>query len=159
MAKPSAAELHETTVGHGSGHPLPCRQTIRHHVRLQNIEPAVIVEVGNIDAHARKARVLEPCGRVVGEGSIPIVDIQDIVGRVVVGDIDVGPPIPIQVGNRDAESKPDLPQDARFRGHVRERAVAVIAVESIVADGTLAAYAERVPFCLAARKIPGRIGE
>jgi hypothetical protein len=37
----------------------------------------------------------------VRECSVPVVDIEDIVRDDVVGDVDIGPAIPIHIGNRD----------------------------------------------------------
>jgi hypothetical protein len=46
--------------------------------------------------------VLEPTGGFVRERPITVVDVKDVVGHAVVGDVDVGPPISIHVGDDNA---------------------------------------------------------
>ena len=109
VAKSPATQDHATAMGEIPAHPLLAVQGGRHHVHLQDVGPAVVVEIGDIDAHARKTRMLEPRAGPIGKRSIPVVDVEDIIGGDVVGHVEVGPPIPVQVGNRHPESIPDLP--------------------------------------------------
>ena len=88
--------------------------------------------------------MLEPRGGLVGERPIPVIDIQDIVRLDVVRDVNVGPPIPVQVGDRHAESIPDVLQYPGFPGHVGKGPVAVVAVQPIGASEARAPYARRV---------------
>src|SRR5207249_9359378 len=101
VAKSPATQLYLTAVGEVPAHALALGQGGRHHVHLQNVGPAVVIEIGDVHAHAREARVLEPRTSPVGERSISVVDVEDIIGGDVVGDVEIGPPVPVQVGNRD----------------------------------------------------------
>src|SRR5439155_281807 len=111
------------------------------HVHLQNVGPAVVVEIGDINAHTRKTRVLEPRAGPIGKRSIAVVDVEDVIGCDVVRDVEVGPPVPVQVGHRHAESIPELPQYPRFLRYIGECPVAVVAIELVVAGRAVTAYA------------------
>src|SRR5439155_21797401 len=159
VAKTLSGELRESTIRHMAAHPFASAQSFRHHVRLQNVWPAVIVEIGDIDAHAGKTRMLEPLAGFIRKRSIPVVDIKDVVGRDVVRDVDVGPPVSIDVADDDAESVPELSQYPPFPGDIRECAVTVVAVELIVAAGAPAACGRRVDGGFTAVEILGRVVE
>ena len=154
--KSSAAQLHLAAVGQVATHPFSLVQGGRHHVDLQDVGPAVVVEVGDIDAHAGEARVLEPAGGLIGERSVSVVDVQDIVGRDVVRDIDVGPPVAVDVADHNAEPISELAENPRFAGNVGKRAVAVVAIQLVVTAGVPAADAGRACF-LTTRKVVGRV--
>src|SRR2546422_4969064 len=49
----------------------PYTTLFRSHVHLQNVGPAVVVEIGDINAHARKTRMLEPRAGSIGKRAIP----------------------------------------------------------------------------------------
>src|SRR2546426_7361259 len=148
--------LFRSTVGQVATHPFPPAQGGGHHVDLEDVGPAVVVEVGDIDAHTGETRVLEPGGGLIGERSIPVVDIQDIVGRDVVGDIDVGPPVAVDVADHNAEPISELAENPCFAGNVGKRAVAVVAVQLVVTARVLAADAGGA-FRLATPKVVGRV--
>src|SRR2546429_7894822 len=59
-------------------------------------------------------------------------------------DVDVGSPIPVEVGDGHAESITDLSQDAGLLGYVRERSVAVVPIKLIVTAGARALKARGV---------------
>src|SRR2546425_12349976 len=88
--------------------------------------------------------MLEPRAGPIGKRAVAVVDVENVIGRDVVGDIEVGPPIPVQVGNRHPESIPDLPQYSRFPRYISEGPIAVIAIQRIVARGAFSPHAERV---------------
>ena len=155
VAKPSAAQLHLAFVRDEAAHPLACAQRGRHHVDLEDVGPAVVVEIGDIDAHAGEARVLEPGSCLVGERSVPVVDVQDVVGCDVVGDIDVGPSIPVDVGHDHPESIPDLPQNPCLARYVREGPIAVVSIEFVVAGRAVTTHPERVRLCCTTGKVLG----
>ena len=159
IAKSAATQLHSLVVREESAHPFPATQGRGHHVHLEDVGPSVVVEIRGTDAHARKARVPEPLRGPVGERAIPVVDIEDIVRGDVVRDIDVGPAIPIDVRYDDAEPIADVPQDPRFLRDIRERPVAIIAIELVVAARGLSARARRMHRDLASREILGRVVE
>ena len=75
----------------------------------------------------------EPGSGLVSEGPVPVVHIQHVIWRDVVRDVDVGPAVAGEIGDRDTQAIADIPHDTRLLGHVRERAVTIVAVESIVA--------------------------
>src|SRR5207244_13403889 len=128
-----AAEVHATASRETPAHPLAALHGGRHHVRLHNVGPAVVIEISDIDTHARKARMLEPRAGLIGERAIAVVDVEDIIGCDVVGDVEVGPPISVHVGHHHAESVPDLSQYPRFAGYTGKGPVAVVAIQRIVA--------------------------
>src|SRR5439155_23205295 len=70
VAKPSAAQVHATAMREIPAHPLASLQGGRHHVHLHNVGPAVVIEISDIDTHARKARMLEPRAGLIGERAI-----------------------------------------------------------------------------------------
>ena len=78
---------------------------MREHLRLDNVLPPIIVEVSDIDAHSRVARVLEPCSTLVRKRAVLIVDVEYIVRRDIVRDIYVGPAISVQIGNGDTKTE------------------------------------------------------
>ena len=155
IAESPGMQLHATAVGEVPAHPFASGQARRHHVHLNNVGPAVVVEVGDVDPHPREAGVLEPSRGLVGERAIAVVDVEDIVGRDVVRDVDVGSPIPVEVGDGHAESITDLSQDAGLLGYVRERSVAVVPIELIVTAGARAPQTRGVEGRFRARKILG----
>src|SRR5205807_1493520 len=91
-----------------------------------------VVEIGDVDAHSRLTRVLQPLARLVRERAVPVVDIDDVVRNAVVGDVDVGPAIAVQIGDRDAEPVAGIAQDPGMIRHVRELAMAVVVVKLVV---------------------------
>ena len=76
--------------------------------------------------------MLQVLRRPVFERPVPVVDPHQIVREEVVGNVDVGPAIAVQVGHRHAETV-SLGQDAGLLRHVGEGAVAVVAVQPISA--------------------------
>ena len=159
VAKASLARLTDTVVRHEPARPFAAAQVARHHVHLKDVGPAVIIEIRDVHAHASEARVLEPLGSLVGERSVSIVDIHDIVGHDIVGDVDVGSAVSVQIGNGNAEPIAGLPQDARLSADIGERTIAVVAVELVVAVGGHAAHTDGHARHLPAREISGRVVE
>src|SRR5216110_241085 len=49
VAKSPATQVHATAMGEKPAHPLLAVQRGRHHVHLQDVGPAVVVEIGDID--------------------------------------------------------------------------------------------------------------
>src|SRR5207237_3435168 len=96
------------------------------------------------DNLAGKTGGLEPGAGLVGERAVAVVDVQDVVGCGVVGDVDVGPTVSVHVRDHHPESVSDLLQDPRLPGYIREGPIAVVAIELVVAFGAAALDAERV---------------
>ena len=143
-AKPLALKVHDRAPGREPAHALSLAQGVRHHVHLEDVGTAVIIEIRDIDPHAREAGMFEPRGGLVGERPVAVVDVQDVVRLHVVRDVDVGPPIAVQVGDRHAESVTHVLQYPGLPGHVGKGAVAVVAVQPIVAAEARTAYPRRV---------------
>src|SRR5206468_11066917 len=81
---------------------------------------------------------------LVGKRSVPVVDVEDIIGCDVVGDVDIGPAVAVHVRHHHPESVSDLLQDPRLPGYIREGPIAVVAIELVVAFRAAALDAERV---------------
>ena len=155
VAKPPATEIEAAAIGEIPAHAFLSFQGGRQHVHLQNVRPAVVIEVGDIDAHARKTGMLEPRTGLIGKRPIPVVDVEDIIGCDVVGDIDVGPAVTVHVCDDDPESIPDLLQDPRLPGYISKGPIAVVAIELVVAFRAAALHAERVRVRGATGKVLG----
>ena len=66
----------------------------------------------------------------IGECSVVIVAIQEALHGIV-GDVDVRPPVAIEIGERHAERLALGVGDPGFPGHVGERAVAVVVIQQV----------------------------
>src|SRR5687768_17945498 len=80
IAKAAAARLQKTSMRHIPTDALSAIQVAGRHIDLEDVRPAVVIEIRNVDAHARDARVLEPTRGSIRERSIPGIDVHDIVG-------------------------------------------------------------------------------
>ena len=92
-------------VGGVPAHSLSLAQVVWLHVHLRDVGPAVVVEIRDIDTHAREARVLQPLGALVRERSVAVVHVHDVVGRDVVRYIDVWQAIAVQISDSDARGR------------------------------------------------------
>ena len=144
VAKSALAVLQNVIEGRESAHPLSMTHVWRHHVHLHDVGPPVVIEIRDVHAHARNAGMLQPLGGLVRERAVPVVDIQDVIGRPVVGDVDVGPAISIQVSNGHAESVPGLIQDTSLLRHVGEGSMAGIPVQHVVTARGFPTHARRM---------------
>ena len=105
-------------------------------VGLDDVEEAVAVEVSDGNAHAGLGLAVGRVGDAgldgdVFEGAVLLVLVEGGGGGVV-GDVDVGPAIVVEVGDADAEAiGADGVEDARFFGDVGEGAVAIVVVEDV----------------------------
>ena len=64
------------------------------------------------------------------EGSIAVIVVQQV-GHHVIGDVDVGPSVVVEVAEHHAETAVGRSADARFGGHVHEGAVAIVSVQRV----------------------------
>src|SRR5690606_7268244 len=64
---------------------------LRKHIQGDKINPSVIVEVGRIVSHGELALMGNPLRAFVGEGSVPVVDVQHVVGDEIIPYVNVGP--------------------------------------------------------------------
>ena len=97
-----------------------------------DIEQAVAVDVGGVDAHAGLVAAVLACGqpgdqRHILEGAVAIVE-EEEVGPGVVGDGDVGPSVVVEVGEHHAHAFRFGQADTRLVAHVGEGAVVVVVV-------------------------------
>ena len=113
------------------------------HVEHHEVRPAVVVEVGGVHAHGGVARVAHGPGDRLGERAVAVVDVEKIVFLKVVGDVQVGAAVEVQVARDDAQAIPfDAAVDAGLVAHVHEVA-AVVPVEAVARPG-VARPAQRV---------------
>src|SRR2546423_9567827 len=106
--------------------------------------------------------MLQPLRGLVGERSIAVVDVHDVVGGTVIRDIDVRPAVSVDIRYHDAESVAGIPQYAGFSGHVCEFARfpsdALVPIELVKAAGCRASQTRGVAHD-APREILGRVVE
>ena len=101
------------------------------HIDDGDIGPAVVVEVGRIRAHREAARMPRRLRDRLRERAVAVVEIQEIVFREIVGDVDVGTTVEIHVADDDPQSKTfHTAVDMRGGADVYEVAV-VIAIEPV----------------------------
>ena len=96
---------------------------------------AVVVEVAGVHPHARlghahlaERRAGEQAG--VAERAVALVDPEQVV-RAVVGDVDVDPPVAVEVGGGHAEGRPETAADERGLAHVDEAPLPRVAVQVV----------------------------
>lgn len=100
------------------------------HVADEVILEAVVVDVGEIDAHGEAGGVLDHIGGDEGEGAIAVVVIEGIGGPEVVGDVEVEPLVVIDIGE-DAGEAPVAADDTGLGGDIGERAVPIVLIEDV----------------------------
>src|SRR3989441_4273970 len=109
-------------------------------IRLDDVEIAVEVVIGGGDAHAGLGLAVGREGAAgfdgdIGERAVPFVLIERA-GLRVVGDVNVGPAVVVEIGGEDAEAESAVGlQDAGGFGDVGEGAVAVVVIEDVFAAG------------------------
>src|SRR6185503_9522214 len=79
-----AAAVEHAAIGREPTHPLSAARIARHHVHLQHIWPAVVVEVGNIDTHSSVTGMLHPLAGFVRKCAIPVIYVNDVVGHEII---------------------------------------------------------------------------
>ncbi len=124
------------------------------HVGDVDVQPPVVVHVGHVQPHRGEADGGHLPLERLGEGPVPIVEIEVVALEEVVGDVDVGPPVAVHVSHRHPQPERDLaPVDPRFVAHVHEP-VAEIAIELVAAP--LVPLVTDVPQAEAGHR-PGRV--
>ncbi len=88
----------------GSHQSLLALVVARQHIEGHHVGQTVVIEVGHVVAHRRVAGVLEVCLRLVGESPVTVVDVQQVVGQVVVGDVNILVAVAVEVGDVDAQA-------------------------------------------------------
>src|SRR5882724_1684748 len=107
-------------------------------IRLDDVEASVAVIIGRRDAHAGLRFAVRPVGHAgfgcnFGECAVVIVLVEGGGGRIV-GYVDVGPAIVVEIGGQHAEAvSAGRFQYAGFRRNIREGSIAVIVEQNIFA--------------------------
>ena len=136
------------------------RRGVAGEVRLDDVDGAVAIVVADAHAHAglRLAVLAVGAARAdadVRERAVVVVAIERARVRVV-GHVDVGPAVVVEVEGADAETVGAAgARDARLVGDVLERAVAVVVVEHVLAAGKARADRRR-PGCPCSGRGPNR---
>ncbi len=134
----------------GVARPLSLRHIVEHRAAIVDVESiglprvvgqkdvlvTIVVHIGDIDTHGSLSlafRIDRTTGQqgVVPEGAVPIVHEQQI-GHAVVGDVEIGPAIEVEVGRSDTQASPRLDSDAGLDRDILEGSIAAIAKQTIV---------------------------
>ena len=104
-------------------------------VRDDNVGAAVVVVIGEVDAHAREGLAVlveaDACDQAdLREGSVALVVEQKALNRIV-GDVDVGEAVVVVVGERDAQPLARRLRDGRRGRHIGERPIAVVVEQQV----------------------------
>ena len=101
----------------------------------EQVEISIFVEVRGLYAHASLGRAVEIHGATVGDRHLLEHQVTQIpphlVGRPIVGNIDILAPVVVEIGNNDAESVTVGSSKSRALGDVREGSIGVVLVEKI----------------------------
>ncbi len=119
------------------GHRLEAVVVLRQHVGDEDVRPAVVVDVGDVEPHREIAEIRHLPVEHLGKGPITVVEVEVIPLEEVVADIDVWPAILVHVGYRRAEPEAYLAaKDPGLFAHIYEVA-AEVAVQ-LVPTGSVA---------------------
>ena len=109
-----------------------CRQL---HLDHGQVQPAIAIDVGDVRAHRRERRVPHRPLDHVAEGAVRLAEVEIVGAGVVVGDVDVGDAVAVQVPHAQAEAEAEVGVDEPDLGrHVRE-APSVIPVQLVDFEG------------------------
>ena len=101
------------------------------HIQRHDIGPAVVVYVGDIRPHGRIGRMRQHIARGFDERPVPAIHVQIIVLDIVVGNIQIGPAVPVHVARNGAKPETQrIPDNARRFARVR-KAPAVVPVQFV----------------------------
>src|SRR5216684_6417043 len=112
------------------------RRSVAGEIGFDEIEIAIEIVIGGRDAHAGLGLAVGAEGTAgfegdVGEGAVLFILIEGAGGGIV-GDVDVGPAVVVEIGGEDAEAVGAVgPEDAGFFADVGESAVAVVVIQNI----------------------------
>ena len=77
---------------------------IGQHVEHREVRPPVVVEVGGVHAHRGMAGVSQRRGAGLGERTVAIIDVEEVVFLEVVGHVQVGTTVSVQVARHDPQA-------------------------------------------------------
>ena len=110
------------------------------HLRHEDFRIAVAVEIGHVGAHRPHAGLGHEFGEPFGKTAVAAVDVQVVPLEEVVGDVEVGPAVAVDVADGHAEPEADVGAvDAGLLADVGEAQFALlgeeVAVELVAAQG------------------------
>src|SRR5690606_17988022 len=103
----------------------------RQHIQGDEVSGTIVVDVGHIDSHRIQRLVPDPFFDFVGKGAVAVVDVEDVVGNVVIADINIRPLVVVEVRNGNAEAI-SFKMNSRFEGHVCKSSVTVVPEQAVV---------------------------
>jgi hypothetical protein len=95
------------------------------HVADEQVGAAVVVHVGGVDAHREPARVPGRAAQRLGERAVAPVEVQEVVLLEVVGDVQVGAAVHVDVARHHAEAESVVGDEPRAGARVDEPRAAV----------------------------------
>ncbi len=101
------------------------------HVGDDHVGPAIVVEIGRIDAHRRVTRVADGCGNGLGERAVAVVVVEKIVFLEIIRDVEIGTAVAVQVARHDAQTVSlHATIDVGLVAHV-DKVTAVVSIQAI----------------------------
>ena len=108
------------------------------HIQRHDVGQRIVVYIGNVGPHGRVGRMRQKRAYGFGKRSVSVVYVQVIVLDIVVGNVEIGPGIPVQIANDHTEPEAQrIADDARRLTHVRKRS-AVVPVQLVACKGVAA---------------------
>ncbi len=95
-------DVHVEALGVGGG--LEDLLLVGQHVEHDEVGASVVVDVGRVDAHGRMAGVSQGRGAGFGERAVALVDVEKVVFLKVVGDVQVGAAVPVEIARDHAQA-------------------------------------------------------
>ncbi len=74
---------------------------IRDHIGGEDLRIAVVVEIGHVGTHRSQAGMTHAVFQFVLEGAVALVDIEIVFFKKIIGDIDVGPAVLVDISHHD----------------------------------------------------------
>ena len=90
------------------------------HIRYHKVEPPITIKIAEIAAHGREGGIRQIIGHSIVETEVPVIDPQAVGVGVVIGDINVRPPVAIHIQDKDGQAMPRRFPDAAVAGDILE---------------------------------------
>ena len=105
----------------GSRRSFQDRLVLRQHVERDDVGLSIVVEVGGVDTHREPAGVTSCFGDRLGESAVAVIDVEVVVALEIVGDVEIGAAVAVEVAGDDAEPVTvDAVVQAGGVGHIGE---------------------------------------
>ena len=101
------------------------------HVHRDQVHPAIVVDIGQVIAHRKGAGMAHGLSHCFLKSAIALVEIQVIVFVKIVGHVDVGPSVVVEVTNGDAQSKANFTAINACTGADVFKTITIVAVQTI----------------------------